>query len=157
MYVSLKYTRTVDILKSIIKRLISCFEEIISALVKLNVEIEKIPSAPTNVLARLELIKQRYPHPELEKLISYYLMFRKLDKEEFVRSNEYRRGVRMSVILKHTVVETDIDTVEEYFKATETFLRIAKKIVTYTLERCEDPNIDDIVHGVAIDMEFEKG
>ncbi len=157
IYVSLKYTRTVDVLKSILKRLIACFDECISGLLELSVDREKIPEIPTNVVARMRTIIELFSHPEIEKLLNFYVMLRKIDKETPIKSNEYRRGVRMSVILKDTVVEVDIDNVEEYFKLAQSFFRICLKIFEVTNETGQDPDLESVIRGVAIDLEFERG
>ncbi len=156
LYVSLKYTRTVDILKSILKKLIAVFDNCIMALLKLKVEQGKIKDVPSNVMSRIETIEKFYPHPEFKQLLNFYLVMRKLDKGEPIRSNEYRRGVRMSVALKGIIVEVDIDSIEEYFKWTETFLRITSKILDSAEEGGEE-NLEEITHGVRIDLKFERG
>ena len=156
IYVSLKYTRTVDVLKSILKRLIACFDDCITGLLELSVEREKIPNLPTNVVARMRTIIELFPHKDIERLINFYVMLRKIDKGTPIKSNEYRRGVRMSVILKDTVVEVDIDNVEEYFKLAQTFYRICLKIVEETVETGVDPDLESVTRGVTIDLEFER-
>jgi hypothetical protein len=157
IYVSLKYTRTVDILKSILKRLIECFDACILSLLELNVEVGRLPEVPSNVVARLATVNSLYPCPELERLLNLYLVMRKIDKAEAIRSNEYRRGVRMSVILKDVVVEIDIDNVEEYYKLAQTFFRICAKIIEFTESTGNPPPLDEVTRGVTIDLEFEKG
>ncbi|MBW2988261.1 hypothetical protein DRJ48_00305 [Candidatus Woesearchaeota archaeon] len=157
IFVSLKYTRTVDILSSILKRLIACYDNAIMALLKLNVSLGELNEIPGNVLSRVFVLKSLYSHPEITELLNFYMVMRKVEKAEPIRSNEYRRGVRLDAILNDVVVEIDIDTIEEYFKKTETFLKVASKILECAEEDSEGVDIDEIVRGVNIDLEFERG
>lgn len=156
IYVSLKYTRTVDVLQSILQRLIQCFADSEMALLeylKFKGEIEKIP---TNVVARIKMVKKSFPHEEIYFLLDLFMMMRKLLRSESVKSNEFRRGVRMSSIFDNVVVSFNIDAAEQYYKEVETFLRIASKVIESD-EKITPELLDDIVKGVAIDLAFEKG
>lgn len=157
LYVSLKYTRTVDILKSLVERLIACMDRCIMAILKLNVVRGRIPEIPKNVIARIETVNNLYPSPTIASLLNFYQVMRKLDKAEPVRSNEFRRGVRMNVILDDIVLELDIDNAEEYFKLTEMFFRITTKLVELAEKGLPEPSINEITTNVNIDLEFERG
>ena len=157
IYVSLKYTRTVDVLKSILKRLIAGFDDLMTALLKLNVELGKIPELPHSVVARFKTLETLYPHPEIKRLLRFQSVMRKLDRAEPIKSNEYRRGVRMSAFLGHTVLELDIDNVEEYFKQVQIFFKLSVKIIEKSLETKEPLDLEELINGVNIDMAFERG
>lgn len=156
IYVSLKYTRTVDVLETILNRLIKAFGFAGLALFEYLIEKKIIESMPDNVVARVLMLRDKFPNPEFDSLINFYLMLRKIVKEEPVKSNEFRRGVRMSVIVDKIVIEIDIDTIEEFYKKTENFIRIAKKIMETECE-ITPAVLGDIIKGVRIDIDFERG
>jgi len=155
LYVSLKYTRTVDVLERILERLIECYYNSFMALLELAKEKEKIEEIPSNRLSKLKTVEEIYNHKEIIEHVKFYMMLRKIDAASPIKSNEFRRGVRMSVILGKVVVEVDIDTIEEYFRRAEAFLRIAQKIVEHSETEC-DVVLEEVIRGVHIDLEFER-
>ena len=155
LYVSLKYTRTVDVLKRILERLIESYYNSFMALLELAKEKGKIEEIPGNRLSKLNAIKELYNHKEIINHVKFYMMLRKIDASPPIKSNEFRRGVRMSVILDKVVVEVDIDSIEEYFRKTDAFYRTAEKIIQHSDDECEI-KIEEIIRGVHIDIEFER-
>ena len=118
VYVSLKYTRTVDVIKSIIERLINCHEYIIDALLlKLKTE-KKIPAIPPAVTVKCDFIKKYYNDEHLNNYLEFFLLLRKMSKANFSRAKEYRRNVTMSLVSEDQVIEIDIDIITEYYKRT---------------------------------------
>ncbi len=157
IFVSLKYTRTVDILENILTRLINCFDNAIMALLEFYKELGKLSEIPGSVFARVNALKQLLEHKETEELLNFYLVMRKIKKASPLNSNEFRRGVRMSVIIDKIVIEVDIDTIEEYFKQTETFLRLTMKLIEHYNRTGEELDMKEALHSVHIDIEFERG
>lgn len=129
VFVSLKYTRTVDIIKSIIERLLNAYDfsiEVLMRYAKENKEITEISAAP---LVRAEQIKKL--HPEDEKTKTYmdlYMLLRKISKANFIRLREHRRHVTMIASLDEKDVEIDIDIISEYFHKTNEFVEHIESI-----------------------------
>ncbi len=129
VFVSLKYTRTVDIIKSIIERLLNAYDfsiEVLMRYAKENKEITEISAAP---LVRAEQIKKL--HPEDEKTKTYmdlYMLLRKISKAKFIRLREHRRHVTMIASLDEKDVEVDIDIISEYFHKTNEFVEHIESI-----------------------------
>ncbi len=155
IYVSLKYTRTADVLQSIIERLLRAFRFAELALLKYLKDKGKIEVIPDNVIARLKMIKEFFPNDEIGTLINLFMVMRRISKEEPVKSNEFRRGVRMSFVLGDYVISIDIDSIEEYYKEVEKFLRIASKIIE--TDDVTPDVLNDIVKEVKVDLDFERG
>lgn len=117
VFVSLKYTRTVDVIKSILERMISSFNCIIEGLL---IEAEKknmifeIPIAPGARVTELRKLYQN--HKELNDLISFYLYLRKLAKAEYTATREFRRNVTMTATFPDgDVEEVNIDIITDYY------------------------------------------
>ena len=82
-WVSLKYTRTVDVIKHVIDRLISCIGYGLESLLKYAKEKKLVTSIPENAGLRCDLLKKIYPdNNELLDYINFYLKLRKLSKAE---------------------------------------------------------------------------
>ena len=105
IFVSLKYTRTVDIIKNIISRLINTYDYGIESLFKFAKEKKLISSAPTAAVARAEKIKELYAEdPNIPNFINLYVLFRKINNAKFNRAQEYRRHVTMTAFLDDSEV-----------------------------------------------------
>ena len=130
-WVSLKYTRTVDVIKHVIDRLISCIGFGLEALLKYAKEKKLITSVPTNVGLRCDILKKTFPdNSELIDYINFYLMLRKLSKAEYSKKEEFRRHVTMiATIDKGEIVNVDIDTLKEYYEKTKIFVIFIRKII----------------------------
>jgi len=107
IYVSLKYTRTVDVLANALKRLISTFDLIIEAyLVRAQKEgeIEKLPKSPA---LRANKVIQIYPDDEqLKNYLIFYAYLKSILKSPHRKREEYRRHV--SLIVDHNNATTEI-------------------------------------------------
>ena len=130
-WVSLKYTRTVDVIKHVIERLISCIGYGLESLLKYAKEKKLVASIPANVGLRCDLLKEIFPdNLELADYINFYLMLRKLSKAEYTKKEEFRRHVTMIAIIdKGEIVNVDIDTLKEYYERTKNFVNFVKKII----------------------------
>jgi len=130
-WVSLKYTRTVDVIKHVIDRLINCIGFGLEALLKYAKEKKLAASIPENAGLRCDLLKKTFPENlELIDYINFYLRLRKLSKAEYTRREEFRRHVTMiATIDKGEVVEVSIDSLKEDYERTRNFLSFVKKTI----------------------------
>lgn len=130
-WVSLKYTRTVDVIKHVIDRLISCIGYGLESLLKYAKEKKLITAIPENAGLRCNLLKKTFPdNEELIDYINFYLKLRKLSKAEYIRREEFRRHVTMiATIDKSEVVEVSIDSLKDDYNKTKNFIAFVKRII----------------------------
>ncbi len=119
IYVSLKYTRTVDVIKSIIDRLISCSNFAIVDL--LEHSKDKIDSdIPESPAGRASMIKKLFSDNQvILEFIDFYLFLRKLSRADYEKINEFRRHVTMIASVDTKTYNIDIDTITEYYHKTK--------------------------------------
>lgn len=130
IFVSLKYTRTVDVIKNIIKRLINAYDFGIEALLKFAKSKKKIASFPIQPLAKAETIKNIFADdPQMINFINLYILFRKINTAKFSRAREYRRHVTMTAFLDNGEVEISIDIISEYFEKTAEFIDYCSSLI----------------------------
>ena len=132
IYVSLKYTRTVDVIKNILERLITCFDFTFDYLLenlKENKKIDEIPSARTK---KVDVVKMYFSNnKEIQDYIEFYLLLRRINKADFTRRQEFRRHVTMSAILEDDrIVELNIDVIHDYYLKTKAFVDLAISFVS---------------------------
>ncbi len=128
IYVSLKYTRTCDIFKSIIERLVNAIDYSLDALlIKLEQE-KKIYEVPDQPGMKCSVIRQHIDDPELHKIIDFYLLLRQMNRAEFTRAREFRRHVTMTLVIQGEKVEVNIDNITEFYKQTKDHLAHMRKL-----------------------------
>jgi hypothetical protein len=116
IYVSLKYTRTVDVLLNIISRMIDGYDFLLEALLKLSEEEKKIESIPPSPIERGNLIKKLYPDDEqIVDNVELYFLLRKLFRSNPVREQEYRRNVTMRSVVEGREELVTIDIITNYY------------------------------------------
>lgn len=130
LYVSLKYTRTVDVFKSLIQRIINCQEFCIEALLKYMKEKKKITSIPHSPVAKANQLKKLFPDdPLITETIALFLLLRKINKAEYTKAKEFRRHVNMTIVIDKEVMEVNIDKMYEYFEITKNFFARAEETI----------------------------
>lgn len=131
IFVSLKYTRTVDVLKSIIERLINAFDASITAILEFAVKKRKLDSIPSLLKQKFDILKSLYPENEdINSFCELYTVLRKISKAKFDSSQEYRRHVTMTAHFDNDQVEVTIDIVTDYFEKTKEFVNLVEKLIT---------------------------
>ena len=122
IFVSLKYTRTVDVLKNVLTRLINCFECIINGALAEALENRKVKQVPNAPIKKCSALKELYPG-RYDELIDFFLFLRKVNRAEYEKINEFRRHV---ALIAHTEddgnVEVNIDVVTEYYRKAQKLL-----------------------------------
>ena len=130
VYVSLKYTRTVDVIRNIIQRIISSFDFAIQSLLEYAKENKLIDSYPSSPGLRCELLKKIYNNEELNIYLDFYTLLRGINRADFSKREEYRRHVTMIVTLQNgNIIEIKIDTLHEYFNKLKEFLKLVESII----------------------------
>ncbi|MBI5392564.1 hypothetical protein HZA96_01725 [Candidatus Woesearchaeota archaeon] len=134
IYVSLKYTRTVDVLKNVLERMINFYEIMINGKLeefKEERKIDEVPAQPVKKCEQLLTLTQNdvQRNAQFKEVIKNYLRFRKLLRSDFDSINEYRRHV---AFIAHTDdegdVEIHIDFVTDHYKFMQTLLEELVKV-----------------------------
>lgn len=131
IYVSLKYTRTVDVIKSVIERILNSFDFAILELLEHAKEKKMIGDYPNSPGLKVGLLKKTFrDNQELLDYLDFYLLLRKVSRAEFTKREEYRRHVTMIATLDTDgMLEIDIDKLEVYHEKTKKFVEFISNIV----------------------------
>jgi hypothetical protein len=134
VYVSLKYTRTVDVLKSIVERMVETIAPLMDSLLVKAKEEGKVKEIPTNIPLKCKLIKEVYAehpnHEEIDKMIDFFMFLRKVRRaEDYESINEYRRHVALLTEIDGEDVELNLDKVHEYYDQTKRFIELVEEII----------------------------
>lgn len=124
IYVSLKYTRTVDVIKSVIDRMIACFDFGFMGLLDKVEKRRKNFEIPAQPRVRAELLKQVFPDDKVvSNFVDFYLLLRNLSQAKYTKREEYRRHVTMEAQLgEEEPFEVNIDVLYEYYEKCKKFI-----------------------------------
>ena len=154
VYVSLKYTRTVDILKSIIQRLINAYDFAILALLEMFGKKELVDNIPKSPGLRTKILRELYKDEEIIlEFIDFYHLLRDLSRAEFTRRREFRRHVTMTAMLQDGEMEINIDVITEYHKRSKIFLNLVEKII----EADNKGDVNALLKKAVAEIDFEGG
>ncbi|MDD5254159.1 MAG: hypothetical protein PHG05_03615 [Candidatus Nanoarchaeia archaeon] len=120
LYVTLKYTRTADVIHNLIKRLVSAFElcfEIILQDFKNNKKIKDVPK--TGLEKAILLEKLMVKDKVFMDYICFYYVLWEIKRNSYEGKEEYRKHV--ALISKDFTVKTDL--LKEYYEITEDFVK----------------------------------
>ena len=127
IYVSLKYTRTVDIIKNTIKRLISAFDLALLDVCEHLRAKRKIKSIPTVAILRADTVSKNLP--DLKPYIEFYNMLKDIDKAKYDKKEEYRKNVTLIVYIGNKRIDVDIKTLEIYYNKVNDFLNMVESLM----------------------------
>lgn len=114
IYVSLKYTRTTDVLNNALVRLVSFYDFMVEGYLIDALEKEKITRIAKSPALRAKDLGKLFPDdPVFEQHLGFYFFMRELLKrDDFARINEYRRHVGKVYTNEDTTVIVNIDMLE---------------------------------------------
>lgn len=127
MYVSLKYTKTCDVIINLLIRwkiMIELGMEHLVEKAKKQKKWKPIPDAPRAMLVQL---KRLYESDNVVmETFKLYEMFRDIDSLDKIRENEFRKGVNLKVTYKGEVINITLDKLKEYSTLLEKFISSLK-------------------------------
>jgi len=135
-WVSLKYTRTVDVIRNAIERMLNALSFAIDCFLAYAMKQGKIDSIPATPFQKAELTKSILSEVDKSKLVEgvdFYLFLRKLLKAPFSREDEYRKTVRMVVDLEGKYIAVDLEELANYYAKVKNFISAIEELV-----KCEE-------------------
>ena len=128
IYVSLKYTRTCDIILNIFKRLIAAYDIAIMVSLEKSKADNKTSIIPDSKMLRAEML-YRLKRKFKEELALYFFM-KKVVNSDFGRREEYRKHVTMLCHIEpDNTTEIDVPLVMEYFEKTKNFVNTVEEFI----------------------------
>jgi len=128
LYVSLKYTKTCDVILNLIRRWSVMMGACVDGLLvqaKKNKKLKVIPVAPRQ---KIELVKKTFKNsPEIMTIMELYDFFKRIDNLPKKREFEFRKNVRLVVNDNGKEVIIDLEKLKEYSKNLDIFIEYIKK------------------------------
>jgi len=130
IYVSLKYTRTTDVLKNVVDRMIATCECMMNALGEHAKSTGKVKSLTPHPMMKCKELKRLYPEDRtLMSFLEFYILIKTLSKAEYNSINEYRRHVTLIAQLDEGEYHVHIDKVTEFYKNMKEYFDYIKALM----------------------------
>lgn len=127
LYVSMKYTKTCDVMINLIKRWKVMIDYSIDGLLekaKKKKIIKDIPNAPKLKLDSIKIAFKK--DSEIMQTIELYEMFKLIDILQKTKEGEFRKGVCLRVVYKWQEININLDKLKEYAEILERFINYTK-------------------------------
>lgn len=127
LYVSLKYTKTSEVIVNLIYRWTAMIEYGLDRVLSHAKKKKMIKKIPTSPKPRLDLLRETFKKEEIVlETIELYEMFRRIDDLKKESEGEFRKNVALKVNYRGEVVRVDLEKLKEYSITLEKFINFLK-------------------------------
>jgi len=130
LYVSLKYTKTCDVIMNLLLRWRKMINTSIDALLKHAKKKKKIKTVPTHPIGQIEEIKKLFKkNKEFLEVISFYEMLRKIETLRCERVGDFRKNVALKIMYQGKEIIINIEQLKIYADSLEKFISNTKQFL----------------------------
>ncbi len=130
LYVSLKYTKTCDVIMNLLLRWRRMIETSIEKILEHAKKKKKISSVSTNPVGMIEQIRVLFKKDkEFLEVIELYEMFRKIKELRTERIGEFRKNVTLKVFYQGKEIDINLEKLKEYAELLEKFISKVKQFL----------------------------
>jgi hypothetical protein len=130
LYVSLKYTKTTDVMLNLLARWKSMIELAVDRLLEKAKKQKLIKTIPTAPKLKIDEARELYKkNSAIIETLDLYDFFKKVENLEKLRENEFRKNVTLKILEKGNWINIDMDKLKEYAESIEKFIAAIKQIL----------------------------
>ena len=130
LYVSLKYTKTCDVIINLLIRWRKMIETAINEILKHAKKKKNISSVPLNPIGKIEAVRGLFKKDKnFQEVIDMYEMFRKIEELRKERSGEFRKNVNLKVFYRGEEININLDKLKVYADNLEKFISTTKQFL----------------------------
>ncbi len=131
LYVSLKYTKTCDVIMNLILRWRKMIETSVNVILEHALETKKIKAIPASPLGRLDEAKKLLnKDANFQKTLDTFEMFRKVEELKKERIGEFRKNVCLKINYKNEEISVNLEKLKEYAEMLEKFISSTKQFIS---------------------------
>ncbi len=131
LYVSLKYTKTCDVILNLISRWQNMIEMCFTAMLEKLVEEKKITGVKISPKEQVETIQKMFKKEVvISEIIPIYIFFRRIPGLEKTREGEFRKNLNLKVADGKKVIEINLEKLKEYEEILERFISYVKHFLS---------------------------
>lgn len=126
--VSLKYTKTVDVIRNTILRLLEACDLLIIEALDHKKKKKKIKEIPTTPKERADLLYKTFKKKkDIKPYLDFFHLLRRIKISNYRKQGEYRKNVAMIVVDdKDTFLEINYETLKEFHMKTIDFVNFIR-------------------------------
>ncbi len=130
LYVSLKYTKTCDVMLNLIERWRSMIELCTDALLERLKKKKIISSIPAAPKMKIILLRNSFKkEPIIQQTLELYEFFKRVAQLDKTRQNEFRKNVCLTII-DGKEIRIDMDKLKEYSETLEKFIKFVRQYLS---------------------------
>ena len=130
LYVSLKYTKTCDVMVNLLIRWRKMIDTAIESILNKAKKKKKIKLIPTNPLGKIEAMRKLFKKDEnFQEVMDIYEMFRKIEDLRQERIGEFRKNVTLRVFYQGKEININLEQLKEYADKLEKFISTTKQFL----------------------------
>jgi|SRR3989338_1105474 len=131
LYVSLKYTKTSEVIINLIIRWTTMINYGMDALLMHAKKKKMIKSIPVSPKQKMDLIRITFKkEPIVMQTLNVYEMFRKIEELSKEAEGEFRKNVALKVTYRGEVIKINLDKLKEYSVLLERFINYLKQFLS---------------------------
>jgi hypothetical protein len=130
MFVSLKYTKTCDVMMNLLARWKSLIERSFDAILEKRCEEGKISCMHATPKQRIEFVKKYFAEDKvIQDVVPLYIFFKRVPDLATCRIGEFRKNVCLKVKMPNRDVDINMEKLSEYYDTVEHFMKEVKNIL----------------------------
>jgi len=130
LYVSLKYTKTCDVIMNLLLRWRKMIDSTIKGLLSKEQKNKVIDSVSENAIGRIKQMKEIFKNDEnILETVDFFMMLRKLEGLKTERIGEFRKNVALKIYFRGGEVLVNLEKLKIYAEMLEKFINTTKSIL----------------------------
>ena len=130
LYVSLKYTKTCDVIMNLIFRWKKMIETSVDEILKHAKKKKKISFVPSNPIRKIEHVRKLFNKDKnFQEMIGLYEMFRKIEELKTERIGEFRKNVALKIYYRGKEINVNLEQLKIYADKLEKFISTTKQFL----------------------------
>jgi len=131
MYVSMKYTKTCDVILNLIARWKSMIELSFDVMIQKMFDEGVIKQMPDSPKQKIEFVKTYLKkYKTIQEVVPVYIFFKRVPDLTKTREGEFRKNVCLKVVEPGRVTEVNLEKLKEYSEVLERFISEVKHFLS---------------------------
>lgn len=130
LYVSLKYTKTCDVILNLMLRWRKMIETSMEKTLEHAKKKKKIKEVPTSPLQKVATMQDLFKKDQnMQKVIDFYKMIKKIEELRKERIGEFRKNVNLKIHYRGEEINMDLENLKTHADMLEKFISTVKQFL----------------------------
>lgn len=131
MYVSMKYTKTCDVILNLVARWKSMIEMCFDVMIQKMFDEGVIKQMPDSPKQKIEFVRTYLKkHKAIQETVPVYIFFKRIPDLTKTREGEFRKNVCLKVVEPGKITEINLEKLKEYSEVLERFISEVKQFLS---------------------------